>query len=141
MSIKLKLYRQYHQKIISQTNFKNRYPEIFHTGKDRIYLPFENTLIPRSSSQTKSDIQRVLGLYNYKMIDYIQGTCQKNGDKRIFKIGKILQMLINQKRYRIIMSDEIFDEDQLTENQLTEFYNKYFKKDAFDFNKLRDSSD
>lgn len=114
MSVSLELYRKYYWNIRNNHNysdnqfnqlFKNRYPEIFKNGEDRIYLPFElKNFTLTKTNVTQDKITRflwestILGV-RFAIVDYIAGTCKKHNspDTRIFKIGKILTIF--KKKY------------------------------------------
>lgn len=94
MSISLKLYRNYYNSCIRGLNFKERYPEIFPKGKDRIYVPIDLSKYVPPESSIQILVEDELGELGYEVTDYIKGTCIKRDktDTRVFKIGRVLEM-------------------------------------------------
>lgn len=127
MSISLGLYRSY-LPTIKQSKFEKRYEYIFN-GKNRIYIPLDTKNFEMPVSNIQLRISNLLAEYGYKIDNYVQGTCKKRDcdDKRSFKIGKTLNMLINdlkKKNYTIFGMEEIVKETLRQSNPWT-FINPY----------------
>lgn len=76
-----------------EVNFKNLYPELFTTGKDRIYFNFEPSVDP--SGEVFPEIKDYLETKNFRIIDYRRGIAQEDDPP---KEKEIIDPITKQKK-------------------------------------------
>lgn len=77
---------------LSNNGYKEMYPLLFAKNQHRIYLDFGDLNINLTELDSNiEDINSCLNPRGYTIVDYKKGICEKQNDKNVYKIGKLLR--------------------------------------------------